>query len=326
MSDFRIPILADFVGFLADVMRALLQFCYEITDSLGFPNYGIAIIVLTVIIKTLLLPLAIKQIKSMKGMQDIQPKLQEIQEKYKNDRVKQGEAVRELYRKNNVNPAAGCLPLLIQMPFLIAIFYALQNFPYDPDHASFLWLENLGATDPTYVLPILAAATTFFISWQTMAKGTPTNQKTMNFIMPLFIGYIALDFPAGLVIYWIVGNIYQGIQQFFMYGLVKKEKEEEEAAAKKTKPAKTEKKQKKQEIKEEPAEAEAETGKKKKKVIRKKVIRKVAKKKAEAPAEIPAAEDKAAPAESAQPVTTENNEAAPAPETAVRNEPGEGEA
>ena len=143
MSDFQIPFLSSLVGLLAEVMRVCLEFCYKMTEDLGFPSYGIAIIVLTVIIKTLLLPLALKQIRSMKAMQAIQPEMQKIQKKYKNDPQKLREEMGKLYKENGASPLSGCLPLLIQMPFLISIYYALQGFSYDPAHESFLWLESL---------------------------------------------------------------------------------------------------------------------------------------------------------------------------------------
>ncbi len=217
MTDFQIPVFASLVGVLADWMRVALQICYEFTESMGFPSYGVAIIILTILIKLILLPLALKQIRSMKGMQEIQPKIQAIQKKYKNDRAKMSAEMQKLYQENGVSPLAGCLPLLIQMPFLVSIYYALQGFPYDPAHESFLWLESLAAPDATYVLPVLSALSTFIISWQTTPKNVQGSQKTMLYFMPLFIGYISLNFPSGLVIYWVVCNIFQLVQQTIMF-------------------------------------------------------------------------------------------------------------
>lgn len=217
MTDFQIPVFASLVGVLADWMRVALQICYEFTESMGFPSYGVAIIILTILIKLILLPLALKQIRSMKGMQEIQPKIQAIQKKYKNDRAKMSAEMQKLYQENGVSPLAGCLPLLIQMPFLISIYYALQGFPYDPAHESFLWLESLAAPDSTYVLPVLSALSTFIISWQTTPKNVQGSQKTMLYFMPLFIGYISLNFPSGLVIYWVVCNLFQLVQQTIMF-------------------------------------------------------------------------------------------------------------
>ena len=104
MSDFQIPLLSSLVGFLADIMRICLEYAYKLTDDLGFPSYGIAIIVLTIIIKTALLPLAVKQIKSMKAMQEIQPLMQQVQKKYKNDPKKLREEMGKLYKNTAPTP------------------------------------------------------------------------------------------------------------------------------------------------------------------------------------------------------------------------------
>lgn len=217
MSHFQIPIFSTLVGWLADMMAWAVQFFYNLTASLGFPSYGIAIIILTIVIKVLLLPFALKQIKSMKGMQEIQPKVAALQKKYKNDRAKLSIEMQKLYREHNISPLAGCLPLLIQMPFLVSIFYALQGFQYDSAHASFLWLSSLASKDPTYVLPILSAVSTWALSAQTAPKNAEGPQKMMTYFMPLFIGYISINFPSGLVIYWVVSNLFQLVQQTIVF-------------------------------------------------------------------------------------------------------------
>ncbi len=217
MSHFQIPIFSTLVGWLADMMAWAVQFFYNLTASLGFPSYGIAIIILTIVIKVLLLPFALKQIKSMKGMQEIQPKIAALQKKYKNDRAKLSIEMQKLYWEHNISPLAGCLPLLIQMPFLVSIFYALQGFQYDSAHASFLWLSSLASKDPTYVLPILSAVSTWALSAQTAPKNAEGPQKMMTYFMPLFIGYISINFPSGLVIYWVVSNLFQLVQQTIVF-------------------------------------------------------------------------------------------------------------
>ena len=266
MSDFQIPVFAWLVGILADWMRVALQLCYEFTKSMGFPSYGIAIIVLTLVIKLLLLPLAIKQIRSMKGMQEIQPKIKQIQQKYKNDKAKLTAEMQRLYKENNVSPLAGCLPLLIQMPFLVAIYYALQGFSYDPGHEGFLWLESLAQADSTYILPVLSALSTWFISYQTTPKNVEGTQKTMLYFMPLFIGYISLNFPSGLVIYWVVCNLFQMVQQLIMFRGSTKPDEKKRGVVTVDNPKK----------RNTPA---ADSARPKKKVVKKVVVKKVVKKK-----------------------------------------------
>ncbi len=106
------------------------------------------------------------------------------------------------------------------MPFLIAIYWALKDYPYDPNFVQFLWLPSLGDPDPMYILPILSALSTWIMSKQTSSGATGAaaqQQKIMTIFMPLFIGYISLNFPSGLVIYWIVSNVFQFVQQHFIY-------------------------------------------------------------------------------------------------------------
>ena len=205
---------------IVELMRTLLTYAFQLTEMVGFPSYGVAIILLTIVIKAILAPLTVKQIKSMKAMQELQPRMKAIQDKYKNDPQRMQQEIGNMYKEMGVNPLAGCLPLLVQMPFLIAIVYALQNYPYDPNFVQFLWLPSLGETDPYYILPVLSAVSTWLMSRQTSQGATgaaASQQKMMMWFMPLFIGYISLNFPAGLVIYWIVSNVFQFVQQHFIY-------------------------------------------------------------------------------------------------------------
>ncbi len=196
-------------------LEQILELFFQLSSTLGFESYGIAIILMTVVIKMILYPLTIKQVKSMKAMQDIQPEMKRLQEKHKkNPEMLQKEMAR-IYKDAGVNPLAGCLPLIAQMPILMGMFYALQNFKYAGD-PSFLWLANLSLPDPYYILPVLSALTTFIQQKQTT---TEMNQqmKMMMIFMPIFIGWISLTFPAGLVIYWVISNITQIFQQWWMY-------------------------------------------------------------------------------------------------------------
>ena len=156
----------------------------------------------------------------------IQPKMKEIQEKYKNDKVRLNQELAKLYKEQNVNPMAGCLPLLIQMPILFGIYYAIRDFQYEGP-ANFLWMENIALPDPMFILPVLSAVTTFIQTKQTMPAKKPGDKaqdgvmgmmqgQMMQYFMPLFIGYISLSFPAGLVLYWIVMNIMQIAQQAYI--------------------------------------------------------------------------------------------------------------
>lgn len=200
---------------IENLLHVVLQALYNVTDLAGFGSYGVAIILLTILIKMLLYPLTVKQVKSMKGMQDLQPKMKKLQEQYKNNPQLMQQKIGELYKEAGVNPLAGCLPLIIQMPILMGMFYALQNFSYTGT-PGFMWLPTLSEPDPLYILPVLSALTTFLQQKQTT---TEMNQqmKIMMIFMPIFIGYISLNFPAGLVLYWVTMNIVQIIQQWWMY-------------------------------------------------------------------------------------------------------------
>lgn len=204
------------LNFISIPLQELLTFFYNLTATIGMANYGVAIILMTVLIKMLLYPLTVKQVKSMKGMQDIQPKLKEIQEKYKGNPEKLNKEVASLYKQSGINPLSGCLPLVIQMPILISIFYAIRDFQY-LQQPNFLWVPDLAKPDHLYILPVLSAFTTFIQQKQTTTDTTSQQNKMMMIFMPLFIGYISLNFPAGLVLYWVISNVIQIAQQWYMY-------------------------------------------------------------------------------------------------------------
>lgn len=195
---------------LIDFMKTCLTYCFHFTESIGYPSYGIAIILLTLAIKLCLTPLTIKQLRSMKALQKVQPKMKVLQAKYKNDKERLNQELAKLYSESGVNPLSGCLPLIVQMPFLFAIFYALRDYNYVEAYKSFLWLPSLGSPDPYYILPVVSAFFTWLASRASgaAAQGGP-QQKMMQAFMPLFIGYISLKFPSGLVIYWALSNLIQ---------------------------------------------------------------------------------------------------------------------
>ena len=202
---------------IENLLHFVLETLYSLTDLVGVGSYGLAIILLTVIIKMLLYPLTVKQVKSMKAMQELSPKMKKIQEKYKDNPQVMQQKIGALYQEAGVNPLAGCLPLLIQMPILMGMYYALFNFTYpSAEAAKFLWLPSMSEADPLYILPILSALTTFL---QQKMTTTEMNQqmKIMMTVMPLFIGWISLSFPSGLVLYWVTMNVVQIAQQWWMY-------------------------------------------------------------------------------------------------------------
>lgn len=196
-------------------LQNLLTFCYEMTVKFGYANYGLAIIMITLLIKLVLYPLTVKQVKSMKAMSELQPKMKAIQDKFKENPQQMNQEMARLYKESGVNPLAGCLPLLVQMPILMGIFFAIRDYTY-VQTPNFLWMTDLSQADPTYVLPVVSAITTY-ISQKQVTDTSNQQSKMMLMFMPVFIGYISITFPAGLVLYWVVSNIFQIIQQWFMY-------------------------------------------------------------------------------------------------------------
>ena len=203
------------MDFLSSLVQQVVTIMYNLTALIGVPNYGLAIIIMTVIVKVILYPLTAKQIASTAAMMELQPKMKALQEKYKDNKVLLNQKMAELYKEQGVNPLAGCLPLLVQMPIMLGIFYGIRDFQYAGD-PNFLWMTDIALPDPYFILPVLSALTTFVQSKQSMPDTSSPQNKVMLYFMPLFIGYISFTFPAGLVLYWVVMNIMQIAQQALM--------------------------------------------------------------------------------------------------------------
>lgn len=203
---------------IVDLITFIINWMYGLTVNANIPSYGLAIIFFTLLLKIVLYPLTLKQMKSMYMMQRVGPKVKEIQDKYKGkDPQKMQQKIMELYKEHNINPLSGCLPLLVQMPILIALFQALRTFNYvDPSHAGFLWIQNLSEiNNDFYALAILCAASTFLQTRLTTNMADQT-QKMMLYIMPLMIGYFTTQVPAGLALYWVTFNILGILQQYIV--------------------------------------------------------------------------------------------------------------
>lgn len=179
-------------------------------------SYGLAVLVITIIVRMIVLPLTLKQVKSSKAMQALQPELQKIREKYKDDPKLQQEETMKLFSANNVNPMAGCFPIFIQMPVLIGLYHAIMRNPHISSD-SFLWLE-LGKVDP-WILPIIAALTTFLQQkFMTKMTGNQMGQMQMlMYIFPVMIFFMSKNFPSALPLYWIYSNTFTIVQNYFIY-------------------------------------------------------------------------------------------------------------
>lgn len=202
-----------FVQWFADV----IQWMYLLTGQIGLPNYGLAIIFMTIAIKLVMFPLTQKQMHSMRAMQQLQPKLKYLQDKYKDNPQMMQTKTMEMYKEHGVSPFSSCLPLLIQMPIFIAFYRALLTMEFAVvEHASFLWIPNIGERDPFFLLALLAAVTTYYQSKLSTVNTQDPTQKTMLYIMPLFMAWIAATLPAGLPLYWVTFNILGILQQLYV--------------------------------------------------------------------------------------------------------------
>lgn len=188
-------------------------------------NYGIAIIIVTILMRILIFPLTLKQEKSMKKMKDIQPEVDKIREKYKDDPQTLNQKTMEIYKENNVNPMGGCLPILIQMPIFVALYYAFVGNTI-PSDATFLWFNlkqpdhfmKLG-TFTINLLPILNTLVTFIqqkimMGVQPQDKNNP--MSSMLYTMPLMMLFIFYNMPSGVTLYYLVSGVLSVVQQYFI--------------------------------------------------------------------------------------------------------------
>lgn len=280
------------LDFIAKPMGQLLLFIY---NHIAFGSYGLSIIIFTIIVKSLLLPLTVKQLKSSAKMKELQPQIAEIQRKYKNDKEKLNQEIMKFYKETGFNPAGGCLPILIQMPILFALFYVIGKpltYMFNMSASGIADLiakvplaekvpgfyEQIGAVSfhnvlnmnflglhlgliPTFsisklfygamhwqylallVIPIVATITTFLSTKLSMMASSTSNsntqnkeanmadsmQKNMMYIAPILTLIVSFQFPAGLGLYWIIGNVFQIFQQMFLNKFVLKTKKKEVA-------------------------------------------------------------------------------------------------
>ncbi len=212
---------------VAAPLLQVLRFSHRFTGS-----YGMDIILLTILIKLLLAPLTHKSFVSMKQMQKLQPQMQRIRDRYKNDKEKMNREIMDLYKRNKVNPLGGCLPMLLQFPVFIGLYNALRT-PIELRHASFLWIQDLSRPDYESlpftllgwnvglpVLVLLMGASMFVQQWMTPSVGDP-NQRRMMMMMPVVFTVLFVTFPAGLTIYWLINNILTIGQQYIINRMVK---------------------------------------------------------------------------------------------------------
>jgi YidC/Oxa1 family membrane protein insertase len=212
--------LVDFgwFWFIAIPMLNALRWLHRITG-----NWGVDIILLTCLVRAATLPLTQKSFRSMKDMQRIQPQLKRLQEQYKDDQAKLQKEMMELYKRNNVNPFAGCLPMVLQIPIFVGLYNALSH-AIELRHAPFaLWITDLSAPErmPLFgwhipVMTILMGASMLVQQWLTPQQTADPAQRQVMMIMPIAFTFMFYNFPSGLVLYWLVSNLLGIAQQYVM--------------------------------------------------------------------------------------------------------------
>ena len=216
-DDLDLTVDYGWLWFISQPLHTLLMWLNSVIG-----NLGLAIIAITIIVKTILYPLTKAQYTSMAKMRNLQPKIMALKDRYGDDRQKMGQAMMEMYRKEKVNPMGGCFPLLLQMPIFLGLFYVFME-SVEIRHTEFLWLKDLAEMDPYFILPILFGASMFLMQkLQPMTVTDPMQQKMMTW-MPVMFSVFFIWFPSGLVMYWLVSNLISIAQMLIIYkGMEKK--------------------------------------------------------------------------------------------------------
>ena len=218
--------IADFFQNLfspvVNILGSVLLFFHQ---TVGAP-WWLSIAMLTIVVRGLLFPLTVKQVKSMRAVQDLKPDMDRVRAQYQNNPQKQREEMAKLYQDRGVNPLGGCLPILVQMPIFIGIFYVIRLFGgtpgrTEPRYESFvdggiLWFQNLSQADPTYLLPILSAVTMLAATEITL-KNVDPQQRWLMRLLPIGFTVFLISFPAGLFVYWITSNLFTLGQNYLIY-------------------------------------------------------------------------------------------------------------
>ena len=230
--------MAAITGFFAKIIGYPFQWIYSVLH-----DYGLTIIIVTLIVRLCLLPLYAKQIKNQSKTAEIQSQIKDIQTRFANNRERMNQEMNDLYAKAGVSPMSGCLPLIIQLPIIYGLFAVLRNpLTYMTSnnmiaavHESFLWITDLSQPD-SWILPILAGVTTYLTSATTMSAQSAAGaangmMNSMKYFMPVMIFLMGRSFPSGLTLYWTIGNCFMIVQTWLFNRKNKKKKAQEEAEA-----------------------------------------------------------------------------------------------
>ncbi|MDQ3864729.1 MAG: membrane protein insertase YidC [Actinomycetota bacterium] len=218
--------IADFFqsifGPIVNVLGGVLLYFHQ---TLGVP-WWLSIVMLTVVVRSLLFPLTVKQVRSMRAMQDLKPQMDRVRAQFKDNPQRQREEMAKLYQEQGVNPLGGCLPIVVQMPIFIGMFYVIRKFGGIPGrtppeyesftHGGILWFQDLAHADPYYILPIVSAVT-MLASTEITAKNVEPQQRWLMRLLPVGFTVFLLNFPAGLFMYWITSNLMTLAQNYVIY-------------------------------------------------------------------------------------------------------------
>jgi YidC/Oxa1 family membrane protein insertase len=235
IADFFQNVFGPIVGILGTVLLYFHQ-------NLGVA-WWLSIVILTVIVRSLLFPLTVKQVKSMRAMQDLKPRMDRVRAQFKDNPQRQREEMAKLYQDQGVNPLGGCLPILVQMPVFIGMFYVIRKFGGTPGrtppeyesftHGGILWFQDLAHADPYYILPIISALT-MLAATEITIKNVDPQQRWLMRLLPVGFTAFLLNFPAGLFMYWITSNLMTLGQNYviYNYGPGRKKPDSEKSEAK----------------------------------------------------------------------------------------------
>jgi YidC/Oxa1 family membrane protein insertase len=218
--------IADFFqsvfGPIVNILGGVLLYFHQ---TLGVA-WWLSIVMLTVIVRSLLFPLTVKQVRSMRGMQDLKPHMDRVRAQFKDNPQRQREEMAKLYQEQGVNPLGGCLPIVVQMPIFIGMFYVIRKFGGIPGrtppeyesftHGGILWFQDLAHADPYYILPIISAVT-MLASTEITSKNVDPQQRWLMRLLPVGFTIFLLNFPAGLFMYWITSNLVTLVQNYVIY-------------------------------------------------------------------------------------------------------------
>jgi YidC/Oxa1 family membrane protein insertase len=218
--------IADFFqsvfGPIVNILGAVLLYFHQ---NLGVA-WWLSIVLLTIIVRSLLFPLTVKQVKSMRAMQDLKPRMDRVRAQFKDNPQRQREEMAKLYQDQGVNPLGGCLPILVQMPVFIGMFYVIRKFGGTPGrtppeyesftHGGILWFQDLAHADPYYILPIISALT-MLAATEITSKNVDPQQRWLMRLLPIGFTAFLLNFPAGLFMYWITSNVMTLGQNYVIY-------------------------------------------------------------------------------------------------------------